>query len=173
MTSSRAVAAVAVAAMTMFASGSAGSREASVRPLASFPRERIAVDTRSARHHVLEAWRADTEETRAQGLMFVRDMRRDQAMIFVYSPPQLVGMWMKNTIIPLDMLFVDDAGCVVMLHEHAEPGSLDPIQADVPVALVVELVAGTAKELGIAPGDRVQRPDAAWPRGPRACTGGR
>lgn len=166
-------AAAAIAATLLMVALGAESRADPVRPLSSFPREKIAIETHSARRHLLEAWRADTPATRAQGLMFVREMRKDQAMIFVYQPPQLVGMWMKNTLIPLDMLFVDDAGCVVMVHEHAVPGSLDSIQAEVPVALVVELVAGTAKALGIAPRDRVLRPDAAWPRGPRSCTSDR
>lgn len=142
-----------------------------VRPLSAFPRERIAVETRSARRHVFEAWRADTPQTRAQGLMFVPELRVDQAMIFVYTPAQQVGMWMMNTLVPLDMLFVDDAGCVVKLHERAEPGSLDTISSGAPVVLVVELAGGTASRLGIGAGDRVLRPDARWPRASRPCTG--
>jgi len=139
-------------------------------PLSAFPRERIAIETRSARRHVFEAWRADTPETRAQGLMFVTGLRAEQAMIFIYEPAQHVGMWMKNTLIPLDMLFVDEGGCVVKVHAHARPGDLDTIEAGVPVVLVVELAGGTTATLGIAKGDRVARPDAGWPREPRACT---
>jgi uncharacterized membrane protein (UPF0127 family) len=149
------------------------ARDDAVRPLSSFPRERIAVETRSARRHLFDAWRADTPQTRAQGLMFVRELRPDQAMFFVYTPAQQVGMWMKNTLIPLDMLFVDDGGCVVHVHERAEPGSLDTISSDVPVVLVVELAGGTAATLGIGRGDRVLRPDARWPRAPQPCTGTR
>jgi uncharacterized membrane protein (UPF0127 family) len=140
-----------------------------VRSLATFPRERIAIETPSARRHLFEAWRADSPETRAQGLMFVRSIRADQAMIFAYAPPELVSMWMKNTLIPLDMLFVDDRGCVIMVHERAEPGSLDAITAPVPVALVVELAGGTAKTLGLAVGDRVARPDSNWPTRTGQC----
>lgn len=139
-------------------------------PLSAFPRERIAVETRSARRHVFEAWRADTPDTRAQGLMFVTSLRPEQAMIFVYEPAQHVGMWMKNTLIPLDMLFVDAGGCVVKLQERARPGDLRTIEASVPVVLVVELAGGTAATLGIAKGDRVVRPDAGWPREPQPCT---
>ena len=139
-------------------------------PLSAFPRERIAVETRSARRHVFEAWRADTPDTRAQGLMFVKSLRPEQAMIFVYEPEQRVGMWMKNTLIPLDMLFVDDGGCVVKVHERARPGDLRTIEAGVPVVLVVELAGGTAATLGLAKGDRVVRPDAGWPSEPRPCT---
>lgn len=139
-------------------------------PLSAFPRERIAVETRSARRHVFDAWRADTPETRAQGLMFVKSLRPEQAMIFVYEPAQHVGMWMKNTLIPLDMLFVDAGGCVVKVHERARPGDLSTIGASVPVVLVVELAGGTAGTLGLAMGDRVVRPDAGWPGEPQPCT---
>ena len=146
-----------------------GASEA-IRPLSSFPRERIAIETRSARRHVFEAWRADTDATRAQGLMFVKSLRPDQAMFFVYDPGQYVAMWMKNTLIPLDMLFVDPAGCIVAVHERAQPGSLETIEADGPVALVVELAGGTAASLGVSLGDRVTRPEIGWPRDPRPCS---
>lgn len=142
-----------------------------ILPLAAFPRERIAIETRSARRHLFEAWRADTFESRAQGLMFVERLRPEQAMIFVYTPAQQVSMWMKNTLIPLDMLFVDERGCIVHLHEQARPGALDSITTDVPVVLVVELAGGTSKSLGIATGDRVVRPDARWPQASAPCAG--
>jgi len=141
-----------------------------VIPLSAFPRERIVIETRSARRHSFDAWRADTPVTRAQGLMFVREMRPDQAMFFVYEPPQRVAMWMKNTLLPLDMLFVDEAGCVAKTVRDARPGSLDTISADGQIALVVELAGGTTKALGIEPGDRVQRPDANWPDRGLPCT---
>jgi len=135
-------------------------------PLGAFPRERIAVETRASfRRLLFEAWRADTPQTREQGLMFVADgeMRPDQAMIFVYEPPQYVSMWMKNTLLPLDMLFVDQHGCVVTIKQNAKPGALATIESRLPVALVVELKAGTVAARGIAPGDRVLRLDADWP----------
>ena len=141
-----------------------------VIPLSAFPREAIVIETRSARRHAFDAWRADTPATRVQGLMFVREMRPDQAMIFVYEPPQNVAMWMKNTLLTLDMLFVDEAGCVAKAVRNARPGSLDTISADGPIVLVVELAGGTMKALGIEAGDRVQRPDANWPDRGLPCT---
>jgi uncharacterized membrane protein (UPF0127 family) len=102
--------------------------------------------------------------------MFVRDMRPDQAMFFVYEPPQHVAMWMKNTLLPLDMLFVDEAGCVAKTVRDTRPGSLDTISADGQIALVVELKGGTTRALGIEAGDRVQRPDANWPYRGLPCT---
>jgi uncharacterized membrane protein (UPF0127 family) len=161
----------ALAAILLGGIGGATAQDVpGVLPLSAFPRERIAIETRSARRHVFEAWRADTPRTRVQGLMFVRGLRPEQAMIFVYASPQVVGMWMKNTVIPLDMLFVDADGCVVKVHEHAEPGALETIASDDPVVLVVELAGGTAGSLGLRRGDRVVRPDAQWPRDPRPCT---
>lgn len=141
-------------------------------PLSAYPRERIAVESRaSIRRHLFEAWRADSPQSRAQGFMFVEDsaVRPDQAMIFIYDPPERVAMWMKNTLLPLDMLFVDGRGCVVTIKQHAKPGSLATIDSGVPVSLVVELKAGTVKAQGIALGDRVLRLDAGWPRGESTC----
>jgi uncharacterized membrane protein (UPF0127 family) len=165
-----------VAALAMILLSAAGSPGAaaqereSLLPLAAFPRERIAIETRSARRHTFDAWRADTPQTRAQGLMFVRNLQPEQAMIFVYAPPQQVGMWMKNTLIPLDMLFVDADGCVVKVHDRAQPGSLETIASDTPVVLVVELAGGVAGRLGLRAGDRVARPAAGWPQDPQPCT---
>jgi uncharacterized membrane protein (UPF0127 family) len=91
-------------------------------------------------------------------------------MIFVYDSPQRVTMWMKNTLLSLDMLFVDAGGCIVTVVERAEPGSLATIDSRVPVLLVVELKAGTVHAGGIRLGDRVVRLDAGWPSGQATCT---
>jgi hypothetical protein len=162
--------AAALLCLGLAAVAPAVGQDTAIRPLSSFPRERIVIETRSARRHVFDAWRADTDATRAQGLMFVKSLRPDQAMIFIYSPAQYVAMWMKNTFIPLDMLFADTAGCVITVRERTQPGSLETIGADGPVSLVVELAGGTAAALGIGRGDRVTRPDVGWPRDARPCT---
>lgn len=158
------------------AAAPAASTPAGTTPLSEFPRERIAIETRaSIRRHLFEAWRAENRRTQAQGFMFVEDaaVRPDQAMIFTYDPPELVSMWMKNTLLPLDMLFVDERGCVVTIRENAPPGSLRNIPSGGPVALVVELKAGTVASRSIAVGDRVLRLDANWPAQPVACAAGR
>jgi uncharacterized protein len=165
---------LAWAAFLLLPAAAHGGDAATAMPLSSFPRESIAVETRSARRHAFEAWRAETPAQREQGLMFVKSMREDQAMIFVYDPAEYVAMWMKNTLLPLDMLFVDDNGCIVTVKERATPGSLDTIEAHSPIALVVELNGGTAAARGIHVGDRVVRPDAHWPHDPSAaCTSSR
>jgi uncharacterized membrane protein (UPF0127 family) len=153
-----------------------GAAPAGIVPLSAFPQENIAIETRASfRRQLFEAWRADTPQTREQGFMFVEDraVRPDQAMIFVYERPAHVAMWMKNTLLPLDMLFVDPDGCVVTIMQNARPGLLAEIKSRVPVSLVVELKAGTVAAKGIAIGDRVLRLDAGWPAGETACTQGR
>jgi hypothetical protein len=76
-------------------------------------------------------------------------------MLFEYDRVQPVSFWMKNTLIPLDMLFVDQRGRIINIHERAVPGSLEPIAAAAPARAVIELNGGTAARLGIKPGDRV------------------
>ena len=93
-----------------------------------------------------------------QGLMFRRTMAADAGMLFDYKTPMVATMWMRNTFIPLDMLFVDAQGRIVNVHQRAVPQSLDVIAATGPVRAVIELNGGTAARLGIAPGDQVQHP---------------
>jgi uncharacterized membrane protein (UPF0127 family) len=143
----------------------AAAQDGARLPLSAFPTERITVATRGARLLSYTAWRADTARMREQGLMYVRELPPDRAMIFVYAPPQPVAMWMKNTYVPLDMLFVDEHGCVVTIAEDAEPLSLETIHSRHPVVLVVELRGGTVASERISVGDRVLRPEAGWPRG--------
>lgn len=130
--------------------------------LDDLPGERIVLETRAG-HHEFRAWRADTQETRARGLMYVATLADDEAMIFVYDEPQPVSMWMKNTYLPLDMLFVDARGCIVSLAERTTPLSLRSIESGAPVVLVVEIRGGSAAKHGAKAGDRVRRPDAGWP----------
>ena len=101
---------------------------------------------------------AETPEQMEQGLMFRRNMAANAGMLFDYKEPTVATMWMRNTLIPLDMLFVDAQGRIVNIHERAVPQSLDVIAAASPVLAVIELNGGTAARLGIAPGDRVRHP---------------
>jgi hypothetical protein len=101
---------------------------------------------------------AETPEQMEQGLMFRRAMAPDTGMLFDYKTPTVATMWMRNTLIPLDMLFVDGRGRIVNIHQRAVPQSLDIIAAAAPVRAVIELNGGTAARLGIAPGDQVQHP---------------
>jgi hypothetical protein len=93
-----------------------------------------------------------------QGLMFRRSLPADAGMLFDYKQPTMAAMWMRNTLIPLDMLFIDAHGRIVNIQQRAVPQSLDLIAAAAPVRAVIELNGGTAARLGIAPGDQVLHP---------------
>jgi uncharacterized protein len=99
-----------------------------------------------------------TDAQMEQGLMFRTSMPADHGMLFDFKAPTKVMMWMKNTIIPLDMLFLDNRGRVIDIHEHALPYSTDVIAAKAPARYVIELNGGTAARLGIKPGDQVTSP---------------
>lgn len=99
---------------------------------------------------------ARTAEQRRTGLMFRRHLAADAGMLFTFDPPQLVSMWMKNTVLPLDMLFIDTQGRIVNIARDTTPFSLDRINSDGPVAAVLEVAGGTAERLGIKAGDRVE-----------------
>ena len=125
--------------------------------LAQFPSAPLTIVTASGSHQfTVEV--ATTPQQMEQGLMFRPSLAPDAGMIFDYGRPSMAMMWMKNTLIPLDMLFVDAAGRVVNIHERAVPGSLATIAAAAPVRAVIELNGGTAARLGIKPGDRVDFP---------------
>ena len=101
---------------------------------------------------------AETPAQMTQGLMFRTSLAPDAGMLFDYKQPTVATMWMRNTLIPLDMLFVDAQGHIVNIHQRAVPQSLDIIAATAPVRAVIELNGGTAARLGIAPGDQVVHP---------------
>ncbi len=90
--------------------------------------------------------------------MFRPALAPDAGMLFDYKQPTVATMWMRNTLIPLDMLFVDAQGTIVNIHQRAVPQSDDVIAASAPVRAVIELNGGTAARLGIKPGDRVLYP---------------
>jgi uncharacterized protein len=98
---------------------------------------------------------AETPAQMEQGLMFRRELAPDAGMLFDFKQPTVATMWMHNTLIPLDMLFVDTKGRIVNIHARAVPESNAIIAAAAPVRAVIELNGGTAARLGIKPGDRV------------------
>ena len=123
-----------------------------------FGKSRIEVIAEGGKRHALTVEMAVTPEQLSQGLMFRRDLPAGTGMLFDFGSPRQVSMWMKNTLIPLDMLFVDRAGMVIYVEQYAVPGSLEPRGPSEPVLGVVEIPAGTARRLGLKPGDRVSHP---------------
>ncbi|MFO1436551.1 MAG: DUF192 domain-containing protein [Gammaproteobacteria bacterium] len=99
---------------------------------------------------------ASTETQRQRGLMFRRQLSDVDGMVFLYNSPRVAAMWMKNTLIPLDMLFVDVQGRIIYIAEQTEPQSLTPISAGAEVSMVIELAGGNSDRLGLRVGDRVE-----------------
>ncbi len=99
---------------------------------------------------------ADTDATRESGLMFRKSMAPDRGMLFDFGTPQAVTFWMKNTLIPLDMVFIGKDGRVVSIARNAAPMSEALIPSGGPILGVLELRGGRAAEIGVKPGDRVR-----------------
>jgi len=108
--------------------------------------------------HVFTVEIADTEQARERGLMFRKELPPGRGMLFDFHREQQVGFWMKNTLIPLDMIFIDGRGRIVSIAQDAKPMSEDVIMSGGQVRAVLEVDGGTARRLGIAPGDQVQHP---------------
>jgi uncharacterized membrane protein (UPF0127 family) len=125
--------------------------------------ELIPLEIRSGtgvHHFTVEIARSEDEQ--AQGLMFRQSLAPDRGMIFPFSPPRPASFWMKNTLIPLDMIFIRADGTIARIADNTIPQSLAPVQVGEPVAAVLEIAGGRSAELGITESDRV-----GWPGGPR------
>ncbi len=117
---------------------------------------RGVLDIRSGeRVHRFDIEIADDPAERARGLMFRQSMPADAGMLFIYGRDRIASFWMKNTFIPLDMLFIADDGTIRQIVAQVQPHELTPVRSDMPVRAVLELNGGRAAELGIEPGDRV------------------
>ena len=108
--------------------------------------------------HVFTVEMAQTDEERQKGLMFRKELPEGKGMLFDFKPDQDVAMWMRNTYIPLDMLFINADGTIRRIAENTEPLSEKTITSGGPVRGVLEVIGGTAKKLGIAAGDKVAHP---------------
>jgi len=112
---------------------------------------------------------ADTVRERARGLMFRESMPSSAGMLFIYRRPSFVSFWMKNTLIPLDMIFLDKHGVVQRVHHEAVPSDLTQIPGGQNILAVLEINGGLARGLGISQGSEMRHPafgkDAAWPCG--------
>jgi hypothetical protein len=106
--------------------------------------------------HAFKVELADTPKESEMGLMYRASMPKDHGMIFDFRPAKEVTMWMKNCLFPQDMLFLDTDGAVLAIAENARPGSTRLITPGFPIASVLELNGGVAKELGLKPGDKVK-----------------
>jgi uncharacterized membrane protein (UPF0127 family) len=108
--------------------------------------------------HVFAVEIADTDAERAKGLMYRKELPEGRGMLFDFHHEQDVSFWMQNTYIPLDMIFIRADGRILRIAENTEPLSTRLIPSGGPVRAVLEVIGGTARKLGIAPGDRVASP---------------
>ena len=126
----------------------------SLLDLSSFPRSALTISSGAGAQR-FDIWLANTPQQQSQGLMFVRDLPASQGMLFINREPRPMSMWMKNTFIPLDMLFIDVRGRVVRIVARTTPHSLDTLSEPTPVKAVLELRGGECAVRGIKIGDLV------------------
>jgi hypothetical protein len=127
------------------------------QPQTPLPAAELFIETAKGRQRFMVEL-ADTDERRMIGLMHRNSLATDAGMLFDFKTDQPIAMWMRNTRIPLDMLFIARDGRVVNIAERAVPFSEQTIPSSGPVRAVLELAGGTASRLGIKPGDRVVHP---------------
>jgi uncharacterized membrane protein (UPF0127 family) len=142
-----------VAALAVLVARPSAAQNPSVR----FETMPLAIES-SGKTHRFTVEFADNDERRTVGLMFRRQMAPDAGMLFDFKRDAPVSMWMRNTYIPLDMLFADAAGIVRKIHQRAVPLSEAIISSDAAIRAVLELNGGTAARLGLKEGDRLVHP---------------
>jgi len=126
-------------------------------PAPALDRNTVEIASKSG-VHVFTVEIADTEAARSKGLMFRKSLPPGHGMLFNFRKEAPVGFWMKNTLIPLDMIFIRGDGRILSIAENTQPLSEEVIPSGGPVLAVLEVSGGTARKLGIAPGDRVANP---------------
>ena len=151
-----AAAACALAACSTQAAQSspAAAESASIHPFSGLRVIPVTL-TENGRTHTIRAELAETPQQQAQGLMFRREMGADEGMLFPSDFPQVRSFWMRNTVIPLDLIFVGPDKRIINIIANAAPYSLDPLESAGPAIAVLELNGGRAAELGLKPGSRV------------------
>jgi uncharacterized membrane protein (UPF0127 family) len=127
------------------------------RSAAGLEQVALTIDSRGKRHNFIVEVAATAEE-QTLGLMNRQSLAPDRGMIFPQDPPRPASFWMKNTLIPLDLIFVRPDGTIESIAANAVPLSLDSVRSGEPVAAVLEIAGGRSAELGIAAGDKV-----SWP----------
>ncbi len=115
----------------------------------------LIVSTSKKTCYLLSIWVAHSIKEKARGLMYVRNMPEQSGMLFVYTESDQRSMWMKNTYIPLDIIFIKNSETISSIARNTEPLSLKNIRSTEPVNYVLEINAGMTKKMGIVPNDKV------------------
>ncbi len=134
--------------------------EAEVDPTAAqaeLPKEKLTIATRGGQRHEFNVEMASTADQQTTGLMFRKQVPADGGMLFDWGSPRESLMWMRNTVSPLDMVFINSDGSIQRIAENTVPESLATIDSGGPVRATLELAAGTARRLGIHVGDKVEQ----------------
>jgi len=124
---------------------------AQLEELSAFPQTTLTVSGGGSSHQFI-LWVANTQPREEQGLMFVRELPADRGMVFIGEAPRVWNMWMRNTYVPLDMLFVSTDGHIVKI-AHAIPHDETTVSSDVIVNGVIELQGGISDKLHLKVGD--------------------
>jgi uncharacterized protein len=130
------------------------SPQASLEDLGEFPHATVHIVS-GRNYYTFDVWIADTPARQEQGLMFVHELPPDQGMLFPQQPPRAMSMWMKNTLIELDMLFIGTDGRIERIAARAQPQSLATISSGAVVSAVLEIRGGEAQRRHLAVGDRI------------------
>lgn len=124
----------------------------------AFDRTELAIVTAGGGRHVFKVDWAKSWPQKSRGLMFRKEMPLDSGMLLDYDPPVEASIWMRNTLIPLDLVYIRADGTIESIYLGAKPHDETPRPSKGPVRAVLELNAGVARLLGIRPGDRVEHP---------------
>lgn len=127
------------------------------KPQTGLSQDTLVVETAAGQRHRFKVDLALTVAQQAHGLMFVEKMADDYGMLFLYEVEQPLSFWMMNTLIPLDIIYVDDDGEIINI-QHGKPRDATPLRSSRPALAVLEIRGGRAAELGIRPGDRLLHP---------------
>ncbi|MDO9413217.1 MAG: DUF192 domain-containing protein [Pseudolabrys sp.] len=130
---------------------------AALLPASAADRQPLSVISKGGVHN-FSVEMAITETQRAQGLMHRKELPEGQGMLFDFQQEQELGFWMKNTYVSLDIIFIRADGRILRIAENTTPMSEALIPSQGRARAVLEVVAGTAKKLGMAPGDEVAHP---------------
>ncbi len=145
----------ALASLSLLAAAGCAAQIAPLHDLATLKHTTVEIRAANSKTHRFDVWLAISAAEKSQGLMYVRDLPADRGMLFLYDKPTEAGIWMKNTYIELDIVFIAADGRIVKIFERAAPHSLETMSPGSQVTAVLELKGGEAARRGLKPGDRV------------------
>ena len=146
---------VLLAAGLLIAASAARAQSAPPEPLSAFPQSLLAIRTSAGKVVNFKIWEADTPKREEQGMMFIREMDEHTGMLFMFPENKPVSMWMKNTYVSLDLLFLNAQGKIDFIAEKATPRSEAIIGPPTPEFAVLELKGGACERFDIKVGDKV------------------